>query len=157
MRLARLELVKRRLGLDLGGLVIWVGRLRVGRGTTRAEDAQGTPTQSHISPSILVYEGYVWCRVSCTEHGRDEVGGAAMHAVMAGHISDIALCVTCRGTEAGSYLRLIDSCITQLKAQGPSRTCNESKEEEVSRCASPARERRRVRARARPLGFGFWG
>jgi len=28
-------------------------------------------------------------------------------------------------------LRLIDSCITQLKAQGPSRTCNESKEEEV--------------------------
>ena len=25
-------------------------------GTTRAEDAQGTPTQSHISPSIQVYE-----------------------------------------------------------------------------------------------------
>ena len=36
----------------------------------------------------------------------------------------------CCGTEGGSYLRLIDSCITQLKAQGPSRTCNESKEEE---------------------------
>jgi len=36
----------------------------------------------------------------------------------------------CCGTEAGSYLRLIDSCITQLKDQGPSRTCNESKEEE---------------------------
>jgi len=34
------------------------------------------------------------------------------------------------GSEAGSYLRLIDSCITQLKAQRPSRTCNESKEEE---------------------------
>ena len=34
------------------------------------------------------------------------------------------------GTVSGSYLRLIDSCITQLKAQGPSRTCNESKEEE---------------------------
>ena len=34
------------------------------------------------------------------------------------------------GSEAGSYLRLIDSCISQLKAQGPSRTCNESKEEE---------------------------
>jgi len=32
--------------------------------------------------------------------------------------------------EAGSYLRLIDSCITQLQAQGPSRTCNESKGEE---------------------------
>ena len=40
------------------------------------------------------------------------------------------------GSEAGSYLRRIDSCITQLKAHGPSRTCNESKEEdeeEVSR------------------------
>ena len=33
-------------------------------------------------------------------------------------------------TEWLRYLRLIDSCITQLKAQGPSRTCNESKEEE---------------------------
>jgi len=32
------------------------------------------------------------------------------------------------GSEAVSYLRLIDSCITQLKAQGPARTCNESKE-----------------------------
>ena len=27
-----------------------------GSGAARAEDAQGTPTQSHISPSILVYE-----------------------------------------------------------------------------------------------------
>ena len=36
-------------------------------------------------------------------------------------------------TEAGSYLRLIDSCITQLKAQGPSRTCNESKEEDAEK------------------------
>ena len=36
----------------------------------------------------------------------------------------------CSGSEAGSYLRLVDFCITQLQAQGPSRTCNESKEEE---------------------------
>jgi len=34
-----------------------------------------------------------------------------------------------RGVD-GLYLRLIDSCITPLKAQGPSRTCNESKEED---------------------------
>jgi hypothetical protein len=33
-------------------------------------------------------------------------------------------------TEAGSYSRLIDSFITQLEAQGPARTCHESKEEE---------------------------
>ena len=39
-------------------------------------------------------------------------------------------CEKCSGSEAGSYLRLIDSSITQLKAQGPSSTCNESKEEE---------------------------
>ena len=36
----------------------------------------------------------------------------------------------CCGTEAGSYLRLKDSCIAQLEAHGPARTCNESKEEE---------------------------
>ena len=34
----------------------------------------------------------------------------------------------CSGSEAGSYLRRIDSCITQ--AQGPCRTCNEGQEEE---------------------------
>ena len=43
----------------------------------------------------------------------------------------------CCGTEAGSYLRLIDSCITRLKAQGPSRTCNESEEEEKKRRTNP--------------------
>ena len=32
--------------------------------------------------------------------------------------------------EAGSCLRRIDTCVTQLKAQGLARTCNESKEEE---------------------------
>ena len=38
-----------------------------------------------------------------------------------------ALC----GSEAGSYFRLIDSSLTQLKARGPAQTCNESKEEEA--------------------------
>ena len=33
-------------------------------------------------------------------------------------------------TESGSYLRIIDACITQLKAHGPSRICNESAEQE---------------------------
>ena len=40
----------------------------------------------------------------------------------------------CSGSEADSYLRLVDPCITELKAQGPSRTCNESKEEEEEEC-----------------------
>ena len=29
-----------------------------GRGAARAEDAQGTPTQSRTLPCVLVYEGY---------------------------------------------------------------------------------------------------
>jgi len=40
----------------------------------------------------------------------------------------------CSSSEAGSYVRLIYSCTTQLQAQGPSRTCNESKEEEGEGC-----------------------
>jgi len=34
----------------------WMIDSGFGRGTTRAGNAQETPTQSHISPSILVYE-----------------------------------------------------------------------------------------------------
>ena len=41
---------------------------------------------------------------------------------------------------AGSYLKLIDSCITQLKAHGLSRTCKESKDEEEG-AAVPRRAR----------------
>ena len=36
----------------------------------------------------------------------------------------------CSSSEAGSYLRLVDSCITELKAQQHVRTCNTSQEEE---------------------------
>jgi len=50
--------------------------------------------------------------------------GASLTPALAAAASDAC------GTEAGSCLRLTDSCITQLKALGPSRTCNESKEEE---------------------------
>ena len=35
----------------------------------------------------------------------------------------------CGGSEVGSYLRRIDSCITQLTAEGPAKTCTESEEE----------------------------
>jgi len=37
-------------------LSLMIPRDLSGRGAARAEDAQGTPDQSHISPSILVYE-----------------------------------------------------------------------------------------------------
>ena len=36
-----------------------VGWLNDGRGAVRVEDAQGTLTQSHISPSTLVYKDWV--------------------------------------------------------------------------------------------------
>ena len=42
-------------------------------------------------------------------------------------------------TEAGSYSRLIDLCITQLKAQGPFRFYDESEEEEEEDCEPTAR------------------
>jgi len=53
----------------------------------------------------------------------------------------------CSGSEAGAYLRLIDSCITQLKAQGPSRTCYESKEEAEKH---PRKAHREDERRAQP-------
>ena len=46
----------------------------------------------------------------------------------------------CSGSKPGSYLRLIDSCITQLKAQGPYTTCNESKEEDYTVLPSRLRD-----------------
>jgi len=49
-----------------------------------------------------------------------------------------------QSSRTGSYLRPIDSCITQLKAQGPSRTCNESKEEEEKTMQPHGRLRRSV-------------
>ena len=53
---------------------------------------------------------------------RAEVGGRAGCQFKNNNSTEL-----CCGSEAGSYLMLIDSCITQLKARGPSRTCNESK------------------------------
>ena len=48
----------------------------------------------------------------------------------------------------GSYFGLIDSCITQHKAQGPSRTCNESiEEEEAINAQRTSRNRASVRWR----------
>ena len=52
----------------------------------------------------------------------------------------------CSASEAGSYLRLVDSYITQPKVLGPSRTCNESKEEEAEARAGPG-SRRQWRSR----------
>ena len=48
-------------------------RDRLRKGSTRAEDAHGTPTHSHISPSILVYEDkrseQVWYQVELLADG----------------------------------------------------------------------------------------
>jgi len=63
-----------------------------------------------------------------------------IHLDSVGHTCRVAVCGASGGRSRGdedlraqvcpSTLRLLDSCITQLKAQGPSSTCNESKEEE---------------------------
>ena len=59
-----------------------------------------------------------------------------VHAVLDAAPQDWRGC----GSEEGSYLRRIDSCITQLKVQGPSRTCNESAEEEGSHARDAAHQ-----------------
>jgi len=61
------------------------------------------------------------------------MGSAEAELVKNNHFTEM-----CCGTEVGSYLRLIGSCVTQLKAQGPCRTCNESKEEEESKTHQPS-------------------
>ena len=48
---------------------------------------------------------------------------ALVHEAQSGQVDFTELC---GGSEAGSYLRLTDSCVTQLKAQGPLGTYNES-------------------------------
>ena len=35
-------------------------RLGSGRGAARAENDSGTPSQSHVSPSMVVYEDRIW-------------------------------------------------------------------------------------------------
>ena len=42
----------------------------------------------------------------------------------------VCVCYFDRPCQYETYLRLTDFCITQLKAQRPSRTCDESEEEE---------------------------
>ena len=54
------EVFSRRDRLRVGGLNGFSGR-----GAAGADDAEGTHTQSHSSPSILVYEDYT---VECSSH-----------------------------------------------------------------------------------------
>ena len=126
------------------------GHEHSGRGTTRAEDAQGTPTQSHISPSILVYEDKLpyfpqirHFLVSFRNHFYRSGEGGNDCLVLVSSNPDFEnmyfrgrkgvfvrgravpprsdrgpecsyFTETCSGSEAGSYLRLIDFCITRL-------------------------------------------
>ena len=55
-------------------------RLRVGGGAARAEDKQGTPAQSHISPSVLVFTEKLtyWNKLShLLLKGRSLAGGSS--------------------------------------------------------------------------------
>ena len=60
------------------------------RGAARAEDAQGTPTQRHISPSILVYEDNIVRGVSNATHGVSNPALGASNAIS-------SVCDTARG------------------------------------------------------------
>jgi len=93
-----------------------VDRLRVGwlngsgRGAVRAEDAQGIPTQSHISPSMLAYEEIQGD--SCSWLSRAQVSCTVKQ--FRGGFKNTYFAEMCSGSEEGSYLRLIDFSITQL-------------------------------------------
>ena len=50
-----------------------------GRGTARVEDAQGTPTQSHTSPSILVYEDEEFVKYGKVDIRLSEKGDSKSH------------------------------------------------------------------------------
>ena len=76
-----------------------------------------------LEAHMLLYHSTLGLRV--IKKKKKPGGGRGVGGGLLGNSTEI-----CGGSEAGSYLRLIDSCITQLKAQGPSRTCAESKEEE---------------------------
>ena len=69
----------------------------------------------------LVYHSTLVWRV--IKKNQKKLSGGRAHA--GDHSTEM-----CSASEAGSYLRLIDSCITQRKAQGPSRTCDESNEDD---------------------------
>ena len=60
-------------------------------GTARAEDSQGTPTQSHISPNILVYEGN-----KPSEMDQIEAGACALSL----HLNDLIVSLICVGLGA---------------------------------------------------------
>jgi len=62
-------------------------------------------------------------RVDGAVHDHEEREAALLE------VHDVGAAVLCRDNHQ-PYARLIDSCINQIKAQGPSRTCDESKEEE---------------------------
>ena len=65
--------------------------------------------------------------------GRAHLKGGSERVVRSTHGYFTKLC-------SGSlYLKLIDSCITQLKARGPSANCNESKEAEDTGAADVSR------------------
>ena len=57
---------------------------------------------------------------------RDRVEGLGLKVEGFGHLS----------LARGVVGVLIDSCITQLKSQGPSRTCDESKEKDEEECGT---------------------
>ena len=98
-----------------------VGTTRWCRDAGRASDRKGLFRRHRPAPHTLL-----WSEGGITPDDAGE-GGRARGVIL-----------DRRRVERGP-LRLIDSCITQLKAQGPSRTCNESKEEEGGGGADLAR------------------
>ena len=63
-----------------------------GRGAARAEDAQGTPTQSHISSSIQVYEDNSGAEFD-DRHGFAKPEDLSMHSLLSSHSFVVSLSI----------------------------------------------------------------
>ena len=103
-------------------------------------DLQGPTTSGSLDPQVMSLELRLMAYqlgIEAHDLSIQAAGWRARAVLSRGPTWD-----TLGGSRAGSYLRLIDSCITQLKAQGPSRTCTESNEKEE---ATPSARRRGAR------------
>jgi len=91
----------------------------------------GSEEGSYLRPHRLLYHSTLGWRVIKKRRRRLGPGSAQLCS------GPRARMMRVQRERDTSYLWLVDSYITQLKAEGRSRTCNESKEEEKKKSATP--------------------
>jgi len=111
----------------------------------------GTSAATDLHPGSSAGSGFRVPALEATQGQNDSFFSQLCHGPASREFKNSHSTEMCCGTEAGACLRLIDSCITQLTAQGPSRTCTESKEG----IQGPVQSRFRVQGSVQVEGSGF--